>query len=271
MTSDEGEAVPATGDADTGGSVRALGRGLEILEQFTAAEVELTQKDLAARCNLPMPTIHRLVKTLAAHEFLQPVAGGRSYRLGNAIIRLAAPLIAQSDPAAVVRHKLQELSADTGETVNLATLMGSSVVYLDGVTGSRLLTPRVTVGLRLPAHNTALGKALLAELDDQDIVERLGDGPYEQSTPHTATNWADLRPRLDAVRASGVAVSDEEFEIGLTSIAVALSSRQGGAPRAINISLPTSRATSDFRERASTMLLQAADNIATLESRDSGR
>lgn len=259
--------MAAADASDTGASaVRTLSRGLEILEQFAGEQAELSQSDLATRCGLPMPTIHRLVRTLVAHEFLEPVAGGRNYRIGAAVLRLAGPLIARSDPAAVIRRKLQELSEKTGETTNLATLLGSSVVYLDGETGGRMLTPQVTVGLRLAAYNTALGKALLAELDDDEVVARLGRGPYPRTTDRSAADWPELKRRLDAVRDTGVSVSDEEFEVGLTSMAVALPAQSDGSLRAINISLPISRATPEFRETATALLQDIASEIASLEA-----
>lgn len=254
----------ATDSPDTG-SVRTLSRGLEILELFSGDDAELSQSDIAARCGLPMPTIHRLVKTLVTHGFLEAVAGGRNYRIGPAVLRLAGPLIARSDPAATVRRKLQYLSEMTGETTNLATLLGSSVVYLKGVTGSRMLTPQVNIGLRLSAHNTALGKALLAQLDDDEILARLGEGPYPQTTEHTVADWPELKKRLDDVRADGVAISDEEFEVGLFSAAIALPKQVDGSLRAINISLPVTRATPSFRAKATTLLRESAGEIASSE------
>lgn len=254
-------------DASDGASsaVRTLSRGLEILELFSGEDAELSQTDIAARCGLPMPTIHRLVKTLVAHEFLEPVAGGRNYRVGAAVLRLAGPLIARSDPSAVIRRKLQELSEKTGETTNLATLVGSSVLYLEGVPGSRILTPQVTVGLRLTAYNTALGKALLAQLDDDEVVARLGDGPYAQTTAHTAADWPDLKKRLDLVRSDGIAISDEEFEVGLCSVAIALPAQRDGSLRALNISLPVTRATPEFRTNATALMRGIAAEIAAIE------
>jgi IclR family acetate operon transcriptional repressor len=250
----------------TTSAVRTLSRGLEILELFSAEDAELSQSDIAARAGLPMPTIHRLVKTLVVHEFLEPVAGGRKYRIGPAVLRLAGPLIARSDPSAEIRRKLQELSEVTGETSNLATLLGSSVVYLDGVTGGRILTPQVTVGLRLTAYNTALGKALLAQLEDDEVLARLGEGPYPKATKHSAVDWPDLKQRLDIVRDNGISISDEEFEVGLSSLAIALPAQADGSLRAINISLPVSRATPEFRAEAAKLLYSIATEIASREA-----
>ena len=252
-------AEPSDGAAS---AVKTLGRGLEILELFAGEDQELSQSDIAARCGLPMPTVHRLVRTLVAHQFLEAVAGGRNYRIGPTILRLAGPLIARRDPAAAIRRKLQELSRITGETTNFATLLGPSVVYLDGVTGARMLTPQSTVGARVTAYNTALGKALLAQLDDDEVVALLGEGPYPQATEHSAVDWPDLKKRLDVVRDSGVSVSDEEFEVGLTSLAVALPAQDDGSLRAINVSLPVTRATTEFRAAAIDLLQRIASEIA---------
>ncbi|MET4426786.1 IclR family transcriptional regulator [Mycolicibacterium sp. 624] len=257
--------VGADASEATNSAVRTLSRGLEILELFSAGDAELSQSDIAARAGLPMPTIHRLVKTLVVHEFLEPVAGGRKYRIGPAVLRLAGPLIARSDPSAVIRRKLQELSEITGETSNLATLLGPSVVYLDGVAGGRILTPQVTVGLHLTAYNTALGKALLSQLTDDEIKARLGVGPYPRATAHSAVDWPDLKKRLDVVRDTGISISDEEFEVGLTSLAIALPALADGSLRAINISLPVSRATREFRTDAAKLLRGIADEIASRE------
>ncbi|MCV7230054.1 IclR family transcriptional regulator [Mycolicibacterium komossense] len=258
--------MPAADTSEsTTNAVRTLSRGLEILELFADDAAELSQSDIAARCGLPMPTIHRLVRTLVTHEFLEPVAGGRNYRIGAAVLRLAGPLIARSDPAAVIRRKLQQIAEITGETTNLATLLGSSVVYLDGVKGGRMLTPQVTVGLRLTAYNTALGKALLAQLDDDEVIARLGEGPYPQSTEFSAVDWPDLQGRLDTVRRTGISRSDEEFEVGLASLAIALPTQADGSLRAINISLPVNRATAELRTTGEQLLRSVASEIASSE------
>jgi DNA-binding IclR family transcriptional regulator len=133
--------------------------------------------------------------------------------------------------------------------VNLATLASGEVLYLLAETGTHLLTPRSHTGLRLPVHATALGKCLLAQLDDEDAREAAGREPYEALTPKTVTSWAKLRPALERIRREGVAYSREEFEIGLHSIAVALDWAAGDGPVAVNVSLPASRGGRDATAR----------------------
>ena len=245
----------------TSRSVKTLSRGLEILTLFSVEAARLSQSEIAARSGLPMPTVHRLVGTLVEHSFLEQVAGGRNLQLGNAIVRLCGDVESRRDPSVVTRQKLHKLSAETGETANLATLVDGWVVYLDGAVGSNILTPNTAIGARLPAHNTALGKSLLALLDDGEVIARLGTGPYEVTTNYTAIDWNDLKGRLDLVREEGVAVSDQEYEVGLTSIAIALPPGPGGSPRAINVSLPTTRATEGFKTQIIARLRLAAAEI----------
>jgi IclR family acetate operon transcriptional repressor len=248
-------------DADTDESssaVKTLGRGLDVLRLFASVGPELSQTDIATASGLPLPTVYRLVRTLVAYDFLEPIPPGRQYRLGSEMLRLAGPLLGRIGSPQGIHERLRDLSLATGETTNLATLVGAEIVYLDGVTGTRFLTPQATIGLRIEAHCTALGKSLLAQLDDDEILERLGPGPYARSTEHTARDWPELKKRLDEVRAEGIAISDEEYELGLTSIAIALSRRPDRELRAINVALPLTRATPDFRQEIIERLRTAA-------------
>jgi IclR family acetate operon transcriptional repressor len=116
------------------------------------------------------------------------------------------------------------------------------VVYLVSESGSRLLTLRSTIGLRLPVHCTALGKCLLAQLPDEEARRTAGREPYAALTPRTITSWTELHASLEQVRRRGVSESHEEYEVGLDSIAVPLAWVEGEGPAAVNVSLPSSRA-----------------------------
>ncbi|MUM02338.1 IclR family transcriptional regulator C-terminal domain-containing protein [Mycolicibacterium sp. CBMA 334] len=93
----------------------------------------------------------------------------------------------------------------------------------------------------------------------------MGQGPYPRATENSAVDWPELKKRLDIVRADGIAVSDEEFEVGLASLAIALPTPVDRSLRAINISLPVSRATPDFRATAGRLLREVAAEIGSIE------
>jgi DNA-binding IclR family transcriptional regulator len=131
-----------------------------------------------------------------------------------------------------------------------------------GYTGERHLTAQTSVGLRLPAHCTALGKSLLAAVGDDVAARLVGPGPYPRRTPRTKVTWAQLEEDLERVRREGFAASDEEFEIGLVSFAVPLASPDDRPPLAINVSLPSMRATDSEREVLVARLRETADAIA---------
>ncbi len=100
----------------------------------------------------------------------------------------------------VARPHLLRLASDVQETVNVAILEGADVVYLLSETGDRLLAARVSVGMRLPAHCTALGKCLLAQLPAEVARARLAEEPYERRTGRTLTTWMELVADLGAIR-----------------------------------------------------------------------
>ena len=219
-------------------SVGTLARGLDILELFAGESPELTQTEISDRLGLPVPTVHRLVKLLTERGWLVRDPATRRLRLGLGAARLL-PAVRLPDLA---REPLRALAERTGETANLATLEGDQVLYLLSETGSHLLTLRSHVGLRLPVHATALGKCLLAQLDDDAARDAAGREPYERLTDRTTTSWSKLRTDLERIRRERVAYSREEFEIGLHSIAVPLEWVDGDGPVSVNVSLPSSRA-----------------------------
>ncbi len=242
-------------------SVGTLARGLDVLELFAASGPELSQKEISDALGLPMPTVHRLTALLTERSWLDRDPATRRLRLGLEMARLVPALMAGMRLPELARPHLLRLASDVHETVNVAILQGPDIVYLLSQSGDRLLTSQVMVGMRLPAHCTALGKCLLAQLPEEVARAALGDEPYERRTERTLTRWKQLAPDLAAIREAGVSVSEEEFEIGLVSIAVPARWIDGPGTGAINVSLPSGRATPEFREELTRGLLAAAREI----------
>jgi DNA-binding IclR family transcriptional regulator len=243
------------------GSVGTLARGLDVLELFTVADAELSQKEISEALRLPMPTVHRLTALLTERGWLDRDPVTRRLRLGLQMARLVPALLAGLRLPELARPHLMALTATVHETVNVAILQGAEVVYLLSESGDRLLTSQASVGMRLPAHCTALGKCLLAQLPEELARDALGPEPYEPRTEQTAVTWQQIAPHLATIRETGVAVSEEEYEVGLVSIAVPVRWLEGPGTGAINASLPTGRATPAFREELTRGLLHAARAI----------
>ena len=250
-----------------------LGRGLDILKLVADRGGELSQSEIGAALRLAPATVHRLTSVLAQRGFLERAPDTRRLRLGLELTRLIQPLLAGLHLPELARGPLAALAAQTGETANLAVLAGAEVVYLVSESGGRLLTLQGPAGMRLPAHCTALGKCLLAFLPEPLARAALGPAPYESRTARTLTSFKALGPALEEIRRTGVARSDEEYEVGLVSIAVPIAWTGGPASASINVSLPSSRARPRFRAELVTRLREAAAAIdeATGVGRDATR
>jgi DNA-binding IclR family transcriptional regulator len=225
----------------SGREIRALGRGLEVLRLFAADRPSLSLTEISDLAGLPLPTTQRVVRTLEHHGFLLRDAERGPYRLGSALLSLVSPLFGALTVADVARPFLEVLAERTAEAANLAVLDAGEVLYLASSSAQRLLTTSVVPGARLPAHCTALGKALLAQLDDTDARAALGDEPYERRTGRTLTRWPELMADLGRIRADGHALSEGEYEEGLSACAVPVPIPSWQTPAAVNVSAPGSR------------------------------
>jgi IclR family acetate operon transcriptional repressor len=242
-------------------SVGTLSRGLDVLELFDASASELSQKEISEALGLPMPTVHRLTALLTERGWLDRDPLTRRLRLGLGVARLMPALMAGLRLPERARPHLVRFASTVHETVNVAILDGADVVYLLSESADRMLTSQVTVGMRLPAHCIALGKCLLAQLPEDVARDALGEEPYERRTEHTQTTWSELAPDLATIRETGLSVSEEEYEIGLVSLAVPVTWIDGPGTASINVSLPATRATPEFREELTRALRECAQAI----------
>lgn len=224
--------------------VQSLGRVLDVLGLFESDRAELSLSEIAQLLEWPAPTAHRVTTTLVERRYLVRDTRSKRFRLGPAVVRLVAPLLAGFELPALTRPHLQAIAEETGETANLAVLDGADVLYLASFPGTFRLRVEATPGFRAPAHCTALGKCLLAQLDPEEARRRLGPEPYAARTRATARSWSQLAPRLASARSDGYALSVDEYEEGLLSCAVPVSARDG-LPAAVNVAAPAARMSPD--------------------------
>ncbi|GAB2588899.1 allantoin degradation transcriptional regulator AllR [Streptomyces capparidis] len=239
------------------GSVQSLDRAFDLLERMADAGGEIGLSDLAARSGLPLPTIHRLVRTLVARGYVRQQPS-RRYALGPRLIRLgegAARLL-----GTWARPHLAELVEATGETANMALLDGDEVVYVAQVPSRHSVRMFTEVGRRVLPHSTGVGKALLAGLPPQRaraLLERTG---MPAETAHTITDPDEFLRVLAAVRERGWAVDDNEQEIGVRCLAAAVPDSPTAA--AVSVSGPSGRLTDEAMERYVPVLLDVARRLS---------
>src|SRR3954469_5929567 len=183
--------------------VEALAKGLRLLSLFDEQRPTWRVSDLAAATGLPMPTVYRVVMTLAAEGYLDHLPNGE-YRPGVRTLTLGTAALRSLDLVGVATPKLQQLAERTGETVNLAVLTGDRVLYLVRLRNSDLVTANIQVGSTLPAVHTSIGKLLLAHLDDAELRERITEASFPaQHGPNAKVSLDELRHELAQIRAQG--------------------------------------------------------------------
>jgi len=218
----------------------SVANSLRLIKAFSEDEYEIGISDLAKRLGLAKSTVHRLASTLLEEGILEQNSGDGKYHLGLALFELGAMVRRKMDFTMEARPFLRTLMEKTGETVHLAILDRDSILYIITHESKQALRMGSKVGTRAPVHSTAVGKALLAFLPE-DELERIIARGLPASTPRTIVDARALRRELATVRTRSYAVDDEESEIGLRSIAAPIRIYSGNVVAAISIAGPVHR------------------------------
>ena len=161
------------------------------------------------------------------------------------------------------RPLMKEMSERFHESCSAAILQGTDAIYVARVPAGRIMSVAISIGSRLPAFHTSIGRAQLGFLDDDEIWRRLRSLRIESYTPSTITDVQALFERVCADRDQGFSIVDEELERGLRSIAVPVVDRAGQAVGALNLSTHSTRTTrNEMRERFLPVLRATADQIS---------
>ncbi len=221
-------------------AVRAVDRALDILSCFSQDEPVLSLTQIAERVSMPKSTVHRYLATLESKRFINRDEATGMYHLGFRFIEMASLVLQDADLQRWTQPHLERLSAECGETVNMAVLDGTHVVYLQVIEGPQRVKLAATVGQRLPAFCTASGKAFLAYLPDDRVRKILGEG-LTKYTENTRVSLADLYEDLRATRERGFAISDQEYEKDINAVAAPMLDANGCPVAVIAIAGPSFR------------------------------
>ncbi|UOE45074.1 IclR family transcriptional regulator [Agromyces larvae] len=245
--------------------VKSSLRTLEILEYLGACGERRSIAAMSRDLGIPKSSLHGLLRTMAARGWLETDAAGTGYGIGLRALLAGAAYVETDDLVPLANGALDLVSERSGETVHLGRLDGGDIVYLAKRESRHALRLFSAVGRRLPAHATALGKALLAQLGDDEVEERLGR-PFAKLTPTTITDPAELHAELAATRQRGYAIDRGENSAGILCVAVALRPVQG-TWNAISCSVPESRMTDEHRDEIIAALEDARVIVDSLTRR----
>jgi len=245
---------------------QSLERGLAILAFFTPGQPDRRLADIADGLGLSRSTTHRYATTLVALGYLEQV-DSRKYRLGLKVTDLGMAALNSTGLREHAHPYLEELRQRTSYTTNLAVLDGPEILYIDRARSFRRGQSMIDLDLnpasRLPAHCTAMGKVLLANLPEPEQDELITEMKLTKRGPNTITSKRALRDELDAVLEAGFAVNDEELAPELYAIAAPVRNGAREVVAAVNLAADRSMISlAEFVDALTPHLISTADRVS---------
>jgi DNA-binding IclR family transcriptional regulator len=242
--------------------VGVVGKVIQILEQLDQAPGGLLLREIVNSTSINKSTAYRFLSHLESEGYVFRDSDGY-YMVGPKLARLGRGATYQATLCRTSAGILEKLSTDTGETVNLAVLDGSEIIYLSVFESQHTFRMVSEVGRRRPLYCTALGKAVLAHLPPEQQRKIIAQTSFERFTPHTLCSAEELNKDLHKIHRRGYALDDEETVVGARCIAVAILNRDRKVIGGISVSGPVVRVTKRQIPEFAALLRAAAEQIAS--------
>ena len=236
-----------------------------LLEVIASSDRLSTLQGLAEETGLPKATLHRMLQQLESGGLLQRSNDGRHFGLGIRMRQLAEKALLNDVYHGARRAVLRQLVDELGESCNLTALSGHEVIYLDRVETATPLRFYLHPGSRVPAHCSASGKLLLAQMTPAQRKRLLEHVPLEAYTARTITSLAALEEEMQRVKKQGFALDNEEFLPGLMCAAVLVPSAQGRSNLCVAVQAPVLRLTPEKAIGMLPPLQRAAAALSRIE------
>jgi DNA-binding IclR family transcriptional regulator len=237
-------AKPAGSGDDGGGGARypieSVSKASRVLAMLSTSS-QLKLSDVAEQLSVSPSTAHRLLTTLEAEQLLRQNATSRCYEPGPGLLALAQALTPHRSRWDFARPFMEELGERVGETVNLITLQGTDIAFVESVEAPMALRVGSRLGAVMPAHCTSGGKLLLAQLTDDEIKLRYPNKRLPPMTDKSIATREDLLTELHRISRRGYSTNFGESEPGISGVAVLVTDSAGRPKCALAVSAPSSR------------------------------
>jgi len=241
---------------------QAVLKALDILECLASVERPLSAQEVAQHCSLSRPTAYRHLVTLATRDYVTTCDDGRSYQVGPKVLELGKSFLDRLDLPELARASMRELSRTSQETVHLAVLDGTEILYVAKVDGPQSVRMYSAIGTRNPLYCTAMGKAILAFLPPEKRTALLDQTTLARRTANTITDKTALDQHLELVRSQGFAIDDVEFEEGIRCLGAPIFNHTGRVTAAISISGPAYRLSNSRLQELSGQVVETSEAIS---------
>jgi DNA-binding IclR family transcriptional regulator len=238
--------MPIPQESKPNNLVQTIERVSLILDILGQNPQGISIRDLSSKVSLPKGTTHRLLSSLSFLGYVRQDSKTRNYLLGFKLVELGNLLLGQLDLRKEAELFLKELADKTKETVHMVVLDRNEIVYIDKVEGDHNpsgLRMASRIGLRNPAHSSAVGKVLLSHFSDEALNQFFKGKGLAKRTENTITDATQLKEHLKIVRNQGYAIDDEENEKGVRCVGAPIYNEAGNAVAAVSISGPAFRVT----------------------------
>jgi IclR family pca regulon transcriptional regulator len=248
--------------------VQSLERGLLVIRAFDAEHRELGLSEVARIAGLTRAAARRFLLTLVKLGYMN-FSDGR-FSLSPRVLELGYAYLSSLTLPEVAQPHMEALVASVNESSSISVLDDTEIVYVARVPTRRIMSITLSVGTRLPAYATSMGRVLLAALPDAELESRLARIDVRPLSARTIGDVAELREVLERVRRQGWATVDQELEEGLRSLAVPIHDSSGSVIAALNVSVHATRGSMTTLRRDFLPLAQAAAAAIEGDLRRSG-
>jgi IclR family pca regulon transcriptional regulator len=241
-----GDFPPSRPDGENGRGrdfIQSLERGLAVIRCFTGEHPALSISEVAERTQVSRAAARRILFTLERLGYVGRTEPGL-FRLQPAVLTLGYAYISGQHLPQVARPHMEMVAEELQGSCSLAVLEGSDVIFVARVKSRGYLATTLLVGSRLPAHITAMGRVLLADLPEGRIADYLKKARLEAFTDKTLIDRGKIKAAILEARRTGYAFVDQELEIGVRALAVPVRDRSGGVLAGLNVAVADPRLTS---------------------------
>lgn len=242
--------------------VQSVDRSLCILEVLSDYEEGLGITEISEKVDLHKSTVHRLLNTLIYKGYITQNKNNNKYGLTLKLFELGNKKVEKMDLVSIAQPYIKELMEKTNEVVHLAVREGTEIIYVDKVEPQKSIKMYTRIGMRKPMYCTAMGKAMLSQMLEEEVQEIYNSSDINELTENTIVDFSELKENLRDINTKGYAMDNQEVEIGIRCVGTVVKDHKSKVCGAISVSGSIISFTEDKIEYFSELISECASKIS---------